>query len=224
MSLFKNTGALILGAALAVVFGLWGFYFYQRATGYEVDLTKATTATLVAEHAPTAGPKDAKVTIVEFFDPACEACAKFYPIVKSILAENPKDVRLVLRYAPFHQGSEVAVKILEAARAQGLYWQALDVVIARQAEWAAHDNPQARLILTFLPPLGFDLERAKLDMAKPAMDDLLKQDMSDLNALQVTQTPTFYVNGKLLKTFSEAALRELVQQALAATAAPAPAK
>jgi protein-disulfide isomerase len=214
MSLFKNTGAMILAAALAVVFGLWGFYFYQRSTGYEVDLTKATTATLVAEHSPTLGPKDAKVTIVEFFDPACEACGKFYPIVKSILAEHPNDVRLVLRYAPFHQGSEVAVKILEAARVQGMYWQALDLVIAKQDEWAAHHNPQVRNILTFLPSIGFDVERAKVDMAKPVMDDMLKQDMNDLNSLQVTQTPTFYVNGQLLKTFGEAPLRELVQQAL----------
>ncbi len=218
MSFFKNTGALILAAAAAVVLGLWSFYFYQRSTGYEVDLVRANAALLVADHAPTTGPKDAKVTIVEFFDPACEACAKFYPIVKSILAENPNDVRLVLRYAPFHQGSEVAVKILEAARVQGMYWQALDLVIAKQSEWAAHDNPQVRNILSFLPSIGFDVERAKVDMAKPVMDDMLKQDMSDLNALQVSQTPTFYINGQPLKTFGEAALRDAVKQALDAQA------
>lgn len=219
MSLFKNTGALILGTALAVVFGLWGFYFYQRSTGYEVDLVRANAALLVADHAPTTGPKDAKVTIVEFFDPACEACAKFYPIVKSILAEHPNDVRLVLRYAPFHQGSEVAVKMLEAARVQNLYWEALDIVIDKQGEWAEHGNPQVQRIFTFLQPIGFDVERAKVDMAKPVMDDLLKQDMSDLNALQVTQTPTFYINGQVLKTFGEAPLRDAVKQALEAQAA-----
>ena len=57
------------------------------------------------------------VTIVEFFDPACEACRAFYPVVEDILTDYPDDVRVVLRYAAFHgEASEQAIKVLEAAR------------------------------------------------------------------------------------------------------------
>ena len=61
------------------------------------------------------GPSEAPVTIVEFFDPSCEACRAFYPFVKNILTQYPDDVRLVLRYAAFHGGSDQAIGTLEAA-------------------------------------------------------------------------------------------------------------
>ena len=76
----------------------------------------ANQQALVRFHSPTFGPADAPVIIVEFFDPSCEACRAFYPIVKQILAEYPGQVRLVLRYTMFHQGSEEVSRILEAAR------------------------------------------------------------------------------------------------------------
>jgi len=60
-------------------------------------------------HSPVFGPANAPVTIVEFFDPACETCRAFYPIVKDILAQYPSEVRLVIRYAPLHKGSDVVV-------------------------------------------------------------------------------------------------------------------
>src|SRR3546814_10055025 len=53
---------------------------------------------LIRPHSPIIGPKNAPVTIVEFFDPSCEACRAFYPTVKGIVAKYPKDVRLVMRY------------------------------------------------------------------------------------------------------------------------------
>ena len=54
--------------------------------------------------------------IVEFFDPARGSCRAFYPHVKSILNANAQSVRLTLRYATFHNGSEYVVRVLEAAR------------------------------------------------------------------------------------------------------------
>src|SRR3546814_18473997 len=55
---------------------------------------------LIRPHSAVIGPKKAPVTIVEFFDPSCEACRAFFPKVKEILAAYPKDVRLVMRYLP----------------------------------------------------------------------------------------------------------------------------
>ncbi|MFT6344380.1 MAG: protein-disulfide isomerase, partial [Paraglaciecola sp.] len=50
------------------------------------------------EHSAIMGPLDAKVTIVEFFDPACGTCSAFYPFVKKLMDDNPGKVNLVLRY------------------------------------------------------------------------------------------------------------------------------
>lgn len=42
-------------------------------------------SSLMRSHSPILGQADAPVTIVEFFDPACEACRAFYPLTKRIL-------------------------------------------------------------------------------------------------------------------------------------------
>ena len=85
----------------------------------------------VRPHSFVIGPVDAPVTISEFFDPSCEACRAYYPIVKQIMDRHPDQVKLVLRYAPFHDGSAHGDPDLELA------WQiageaGLDVATARQ--------------------------------------------------------------------------------------------
>ncbi len=87
---------------------------------------------LIRAYSPILGPKDAPVTVVEFFDPACEACRAFHPIVKDILAKHEGDVRVVLRYTPFHgEGSEEAIRVLgsvdnhrDAIKAAAMFQQA----------------------------------------------------------------------------------------------------
>jgi len=86
---------------------------------------------------------DAKVYIVEFMDPACETCAAFAPFVKQMMADNPGKIKLVLRYAPFHDGADYFVTILEAAKKQGKYWETLDAMFKSQPYWASHSNPAA---------------------------------------------------------------------------------
>ncbi len=103
-----------------------GGYFYKQHQARTLDfLASENASTFVRNYSQTYGYKTAKVYLVEFFDPACETCRDFYPLVKEILARNPDEVQLVLRYAPFHHGADEVVKILEAARLQGKYWETL---------------------------------------------------------------------------------------------------
>jgi protein-disulfide isomerase len=74
-------------------------------------------ALLIRPHSPTLGPAQAPVTIVEFFDPECEACRAMYPIVKQVMADFDGRVRLVIRYMPLHRNSVYAALLLEASRA-----------------------------------------------------------------------------------------------------------
>lgn len=141
----RSRAVVLIAAASIVVFAVAALLYNQRATGPSAALQTAQEDALVRPHAPVLGPKDAKVTIVEFFDPACESCRAMYPIVKSILAEYPKDVRLVMRYAAFHDGSEEAVRILETARLQGQFEAVVEALLAAQPQWADHSGPRIDL-------------------------------------------------------------------------------
>ena len=54
-------------------------------------------------------------------------------------------------------------------------------------------------------------------MQNPALQALLQQDIDDLTALQVTKTPTFFVNGRSLPSFGPDQLAALVAEEVAKT-------
>jgi len=201
---------------LALLFAL-GSYLYknQQAKKYGF-MARENASTFVREHSQTLGSDDAKVYLVEFSDPACETCSSFHPFVKKLMAVNPGKIKLVVRYAPFHDGSDYFVKILEAARKQGKYWETLEVMYETQRYWASHHNPRPKLIWKFLPRAGLDLEKIRNDMNDPAIVELIKQDLADAKTLNVRKTPGFFVNGKPLQRFGYKQLQELVESEIRA--------
>ncbi|GAA4134713.1 DsbA family protein [Aminobacter aganoensis] len=204
---------IVVSAAVvaAVIFGGSAFYYNQSGVS---DAAVATddSRSLVREHSPIIGPADAPVTIVEFFDPSCEACRSFYPLVKNILAQYPQDVRLVLRYAAFHDGSDQAVGILEAARKQDLFEPVLEALLAAQPDWAPHSGPVIEKAWQAAAAAGLELERARSDASSSEVASILDQESKDIDIWQVEQTPTFFVNGKSLQTFGPQQLTDLVSR------------
>jgi protein-disulfide isomerase len=173
---------------------------------------------LVRDHSPVIGPAQAPVTIVEFLDPACEGCAAFSPVVKQIQLLYPDQVRVVVRYAAFHEGSDEAVRLLVAAQQQGKLESTLDALFERQQEWASHHAPDIAQAWKIAAASGLELARARRDAKGPQADQVLRADGEDLVALQVERTPTFFVNGRTLTQFGPNELMELVKQEVAKSA------
>jgi protein-disulfide isomerase len=209
----KKSFIVIGTIVLAAVAFLAGSKLYQQSqTSERADLASSRSANLVRPHSPIFGSESAKVTIVEFLDPACETCGAMAPLVKSLVTANfGQQVRLVVRYAPLHQGSDQIVRILEAARLQGKYWEALEAVLASQSMWASHDNPRPELVWNIIGNVGVDIAQAKADMQNPKITETLRLDREDLVALKVTKTPEFFVNGKPLPQFGPEQLKALVK-------------
>ena len=185
-------------------------YKSQRARIYGF-IAQENASTFVREYSQTLGSDDAKVYLIEFSDPACETCATYHSFVKNLMTANPGKIKLVVRYATFHDGSDYMVKILEAARKQDKYWETLEVMYKTQRYWASHHNPQPQLIWKFLPSAGLDLEKIRNDMNDPEIAKLIKQDLADAKTLNVRKTPGFFVNGKPLQSFGYNQLQELIE-------------
>ena len=202
-------------AILLLAFGGAAFFYAAQRDQQATQGADSNRAALVRLHAPTLGKADAPVVIVEFLDPACETCAVFYPRVKQMLAANPERIALVLRWAPFHNGSDKVVAVLEAARKQGKLWPALEALLASQADWAPHHSPQVARVWKHLDGLGLNMEQMAFDMTSPEIARLIAQDLADAKTLNVTKTPEFFVNGKPLPSFGYEQLTRLVDDALA---------
>lgn len=202
--------AVLAGVGVLAAFAA-GVYLYNASESKKLsELARGSDTVLVRPHSPTQGAADAKVVLVEFLDPACETCAQFYPLVKDIVRDSRGKVRLVVRYAAFHKGSDEAVKILEATRKQGLYWFALEAAMKSQPMWASHASPQPQRLWELFAGSSLNVAQAKQDSASPDIAKILAQDAADIQALNVRQTPTFFVNGKPLKKFGLAELKTLV--------------
>lgn len=177
---------------------------------------------LVRPYSPVLGPEEAPVTVVEFFDPACEACRAFHPIVKDIMDEHGDAVRVVIRYTPFHgEASEQAIRVLEAARMQGAYEPVLEAILREQPRWASHGDQEeshALLLLAIGTNAGLDLDAARSQMLMPDLVGIMNQDFADVEALGIRQTPTFFVNGKKVEPFGEDQLRAMIAEEVAAAA------
>ena len=215
-----NKRAIVIVTAILAVcgFAVAGYIYSRSAADRNVVSAIPDGGTnLIRPLSPIMGPEDARVTIVEFFDPACESCRAFYPVVKQIMAEHPKNVRLVLRYTPRHEGSDEAVRILETARLQGVFQPVLEALLAAQPVWASHSAPDLSKAWDAARAAGLDEARAKRDMSLPSITALLNQDIADAKTVKVRGTPTFFVNGKPLPSFGRRQLEELVRSEVVAS-------
>ena len=211
----KKMVVIILGVIVALFVALTLGYNKSETNKIEQKFTNINEAPYIRDHSIKFGKNGKNVTIVEFLDPECESCAIFHPAIKKVLRENYEDIQLVVRYMPNHKNAPNVVKILEASRVQGKFEETLNMVFASLNFWASHDNPRPELIWNYLAQVkDLDIEQLKKDLNNPAFLEIIKLDMQDAHDLQLTGTPTLFVNGKQLKSLSYEALNALVQSEL----------
>ena len=175
--------------------------------------TPTLSAPLVYPDSPVIGPKDAKVTLVEFLDPECEACRAAYPDVKALLEQYPNDLRLVVRYFPLHRNSVAAAIATEAAGEQGQYEEMQRLLFERQSEWGEQQADQTEVFVGYATQLGLDSARFRAAMANPEYRQKIDRDRQDGISLGVTGTPTFFVDGTWIPRPSPTALRAAIEAA-----------
>jgi protein-disulfide isomerase len=111
-----------------------------------------------------------------------------------------------------------AATFTEVAGEQGKYWEARDLLFAKQREWAtqhgATPDPSKpkidKLFDKYAEELGLDKEKAARSIKERKFEAKIKQDEKDAAELGVKKTPSYFVNGRELATFGEPQLRHLV--------------
>ncbi|GKT12106.1 MAG: hypothetical protein ISEC1_P1081 [Thiomicrorhabdus sp.] len=210
----------IIIAAVFVMLGIFALatYIYSaQQTETKTQLAAQNTSAFIADHSPRKGNPNAKVTIVEFFDPACHTCKQFHPVIVDLLQKYPAKIQLVVRYSPFHQGSDQMVAILEASRKQNKFWDTLELMYETQDNWAINHQARADLFWSYLKTTKLlDMERMIKDLNDPAIGQVIQQDLADGKTLGANKTPTFFVNGKPLPSFGYDQLINLVNNELEA--------
>ena len=211
----------LVAVGTAVFLGAAAFALNRNSdSDSDTTSTPAQTDQLVTADAQQITSPDATVTIVEFLDLECEACAAAHPIVKQILADYEGRVNYVVRNFPNHNNSILAARAAEAAGEQGKYFEMSDKLFTGQRSWGEQSEPQTEVFLGYARELGLDMEQFTTSLGSGLYDDKFAADKAQARALGVDATPTFFINGeKVVGVMSYNQFSERLDSAIAAAAA-----
>ncbi len=211
----KNKKLIFSSIVALLILFIGAAYLYKENKAQQTNqITKENTQILKRGYSYVLGNKDAKVELVEFFDPACGSCAFFHPFVKKIMDKHKGDIKLVFRYAPFHKNSEYAVKMLEGAREQGKFIETLEFMYSTQSQWVQNHAVSAQTLYALLATTDLDMTRLANFLSESNVEKRVTQDLKDTETLKINKTPTYYVNGRILEKFSLKSLEDLINSEL----------
>ncbi|WP_314646755.1 thioredoxin domain-containing protein [uncultured Microbacterium sp.] len=138
------------------------------------------------------------VTVVEFLDFECEACGAFYPLVEDIREKYDGQITYVIRYFPLpgHINSKNAAIAAEAAAQQGRLEDMYHRLFETQAQWGEGQESRPDIFRDFAVDLGLDMDAFDAAVADPATAERVEQDVADGEALGVSSTPSFFIDGQ----------------------------
>jgi protein-disulfide isomerase len=156
------------------------------------DAKREELAAPVTERDHVRGSSDASVVIVEYGDYECPHCGRAYWAIKGLLDELGDQVAFVFRNFPVaevHPRAEAVAEALEAAGAQGRFWEMHDWFYEHQHQLEGLD------LEDHAEALGLDMKRWKQDLRQRKYHERVREDLESGRESGVTGTPTFFMNG-----------------------------
>ncbi len=211
----KTSKRVILWGVAVVLIG--GAIFGMVKLAAKSPAQPATLAQAISASDWIKGEKNAKVTLVEYSDFQCPACAAFHPYVKQIMQDSGSKIELAFRHFPLsqHANARPAAYATEAAGKQGKFWEMHDMIFEHQNDWSNQGNA-ADTFLQYAKTLKLDIVKYEKDLNSKEVKDKVEADYQSGIQSGIDATPTFFLNGKKLQITSYDQFRSLVSQAIGA--------
>jgi protein-disulfide isomerase len=166
----------------------------QQEKEFEASLQNRLNEPLKDYH-PSKGPDDAPIVIVEYTDFECSYCARAAGIINQLLKKYPQQVRLVFRNNPLsmHENALPAAQAAMAAHKQGKFWPYHDLLFANM-----RDLNDGKLV-ELAGELKLDLDQFNSDRKSEAIAEQVEQDIAQAKINKFGGTPTFLVNGVVVR-------------------------
>jgi protein-disulfide isomerase len=162
------------------------------------------------------GNPNAKVAIEVFNDYQCPMCAVFDKNLTDILRKYPNEVLIVFRNFPLtmiHPKAMSAAKVVEAAGIQGKFREMMQLIYRQQKKWSESKTAEKDFI-RFAKKLDLNIEKFKSDLESQAVSDRIKADTERAGFLQLTYTPTVFINSIKLDVAEFEKLEAIIEKQL----------
>jgi len=172
----------------------------REQASYRVEL-EAPRVEMSVEGSPSLGRDDAPVTIVEFSDFQCPYCRRAGPVMKELVAKYPEDVRVVYRHLPLamHARARHSAEASACADEQGRFWEYHDVVFENPGALGDED------LVRYAEELGLDRAKFEDCYKSGRYAEQVRADALAAEAVGITGTPGFVLNGIVVRGFKSVA-------------------
>lgn len=178
-----------------------------------VELSGEDLPTLATADDPSVGPKNAKVVVVEFSDFQCPYCRESYLVIKELIKNYQDRVLFVYRDFPLtdiHPQAVPAALAADCAHEQGKFWQMHDLIFANQ------DKINEANLSSWAVQIGLNTLQFSSCMGSNKYLPEIEADLQEGFSFGVEATPTFFINGRILRgAVSLATLERIILTELA---------
>ena len=165
------------------------------------DLTKdpnaENRARLQLKGAPVWGDPNASITMVEFSDFECPVCRSLHDVLQGLLANYPQ-VRLVFKDFPLEQHPWARSAAIAGRCAYNqdpkAFWRFYDLIYNNQ-DIISPENSYSKFN-DYASQIGLNPDVVKACLASPEAAAVVEASHANGLALQVSSTPTIFINGR----------------------------
>jgi protein-disulfide isomerase len=178
-------------------------------------------------NAPTLGDAKAPVTLVEYSDFECPVCRNLHDVVRGMLQSYAGKVRVVFKDFPIeqiHPWARTAALAGRCAYQQDgkAFWKMYDLIYDNQ-ELISAANAWAKMT-DYAGQIGLNADAFKSCMAGPEAGNAINASRTNGQQLEVSSTPTIFVNGRRIVGADPHLLEQYINYELAQQKAGKPAE
>lgn len=171
-------------------------YYTELSKKYRVDFfmeeIKQVKQNVAEKGNPSIGPKDAKVTVIEFSDFECPYCKRSQDTTKQLREQYKDKIRWVFRDypLPFHRNAMFAHVAANCSIEQNKYWDYFKVLFENS------ENLVKENVILLAEKVGLDKSKFNACLANSEkISEEIQADIADGQAVGVNGTPAFFING-----------------------------
>jgi len=189
---------------LICLLALAGIVVFNKKDSVDVSSTDPASVITGENGDHVYGKTDAKVILFEYGDFQCPGCGGAFAKIKTIKETYKDKIAFVFRNFPLtsiHPNALAAATAAEAASLQGKFWEMHDKLYESQDSWSAISAAErTNVFVQYATSLGLNAEQFKTDMSSKTVSDKIARDRALAGKLDVSSTPTLYVNDEKLNS------------------------
>ena len=188
------------------------FIFRGELTDMTVDPLAETRSKLHPGNSPSMGPIDAKITLIEFADFECPSCRQLDRILRDLLSQH-REIRLVYKDFPLTTIHPWAMTASIAGQctikqSPASFWKIHDIIFDAQ-DLITPSNVWDKMS-DFANQIGLNAETFRACMANPDTAQEVEKPTTEGHELNITGTPTIFVNGRRIVGPDESILKQFI--------------